>query len=93
MMKQKNTIMIIDTLVFDESQITCPTNGCNPKWGGKCHSLTREAGRTVAIIRYAENYDSTGRSGGAVHQMELQRTFSDIESADGRASSCGGIEK
>lgn len=26
--------MIVDTLVFDESQITCPTNGLNPKWGG-----------------------------------------------------------
>lgn len=26
--------MIVDTLVFDEGQITCPTNGLNPKWGG-----------------------------------------------------------
>ena len=25
---------MIETLVFDESQITCPTNGLNPKWGG-----------------------------------------------------------
>lgn len=46
--------MIVDTLVFDESQITCPTNGLNPKWGGLCHSLTREAGRTVVIIKQGE---------------------------------------
>ena len=26
--------MIVETLVFDEGQITCPTNGLNPKWGG-----------------------------------------------------------
>ena len=26
--------MIVDTLVFDESQITCPTNGLHPRWGG-----------------------------------------------------------
>ena len=29
-----NLPMIVDTLIFDESQITCPTNGLNPKWGG-----------------------------------------------------------
>lgn len=27
--------MIVDTLVFDEAQITCPTNGLHPKWGGR----------------------------------------------------------
>ena len=42
---------MIETLVFDESQITCPTNGLNPKWNGLCHAITREAGRTVVIIR------------------------------------------
>lgn len=26
--------MIVETLVFDEGQITCPTNGLNPQWGG-----------------------------------------------------------
>ena len=26
--------LIVETLVFDEGQITCPTNGLNPKWGG-----------------------------------------------------------
>ena len=29
--------LIVDTLVFDEGQITCPTNGLNPKWGGQPH--------------------------------------------------------
>lgn len=26
--------MIVDTLAFDESQITSPTNGNHPRWGG-----------------------------------------------------------
>ena len=26
--------LIVDTLIFDSAQITCPTNGLNPKWGG-----------------------------------------------------------
>lgn len=26
--------IVIDTLVFDEGQITCPTNGLHPTWGG-----------------------------------------------------------
>lgn len=24
----------VDVMAFDESQITCPKNGLNPKWGG-----------------------------------------------------------
>ena len=27
-------LLILDTLIFDEGQITCPTNGLNPQWGG-----------------------------------------------------------
>ena len=37
--------MIVDTLVFDESQITSPTNGNVPQWGGGLpHAVQR--GRT-----------------------------------------------
>lgn len=43
--------IVVETLVFDEGQITCPTNGLNPKWGGCCHALSGNAGRTVVIIR------------------------------------------
>lgn len=43
--------VIVDTLVFDEANITCPTNGNKPKWGDTCHSLTKEAGRAVVIIK------------------------------------------
>ena len=43
--------VIVDTLVFDESGITCPTNGNKPRWNDSCHSLTREAGRAVVIIK------------------------------------------
>ena len=46
-----NLPMVLDTLVFDESGITCPTNGNKPKWNDSCHSLTREAGRAVVIIK------------------------------------------
>ena len=42
---------LVNTLVFDESGITCPTNGNKPKWNDSCHSLTREAGRAVVIIK------------------------------------------
>lgn len=34
--------MIVDTLVFDEGQITCPTNGLNPKWGGALSHTLRQ---------------------------------------------------
>lgn len=27
-------VLVVETLVFDEGQITCPTNGLNPQWGG-----------------------------------------------------------
>ena len=53
--------MIVQTLVFDEGQITCPTNGLNPKWGGQCHSLSGNAGRTVVIIRHEEDMVNDGR--------------------------------
>lgn len=43
--------MIVDTLVFDEGQITSKQNGNHPTWGGQCHSLSGNAGRTVVIIR------------------------------------------
>ena len=26
--------MIVDTLIFDAAQVTCPTHGLNPRWGG-----------------------------------------------------------
>ena len=28
------TMKIVDTLAFDEAQITSPINGNNPQWGG-----------------------------------------------------------
>jgi hypothetical protein len=37
-----NVPIVLETLVFDESQITCPTNGLNPHWGAV--SLTHERG-------------------------------------------------
>ena len=43
--------MIVDTLVFDESQITSRMNYSVPTWGGPCHPLTKEAGRCVVIIK------------------------------------------
>ena len=27
-------VLVVETLVFDEGQITCPKNGLHPKWGG-----------------------------------------------------------
>jgi len=48
-------VLVIDTLVFDESQITSPINGNVPRWGGLCHTLSQNAGRTVVIIKYEED--------------------------------------
>ena len=39
--------LIVETLVFDEAQITCPTNGLHPKWGGampQSHGRSRTDG-------------------------------------------------
>ena len=53
---------MVETLVFDEGQVICPTNGLNPKWGGgQCHSLSGNAGRTVVIIRHEEDMVDDGR--------------------------------
>lgn len=46
-----NVPIVVETLVFDEGQITSPTNGNVPTWGGCCHSLSGNASRTVVIIR------------------------------------------
>ena len=35
-----NIPLVVDTLVFDEGQITCPTNGMHPTWGG-CATASR----------------------------------------------------
>ena len=36
-----NVPIVVETLVFDEGQITCPTNGLNPQWGG-CVTRSQE---------------------------------------------------
>ena len=46
--------MRIDAIAYSEVQITCPTNASNPKWGDPCHTLSRDAGRSIVIIRYDE---------------------------------------
>lgn len=50
---------MIETLVFQEAQITCPNNGPNPQWNGLCYALDRDAGRNVVIIR--ETDDRVGK--------------------------------
>lgn len=65
---------MIETLVFDEGQITCPTNGLNPQWGGTCHTLSGNAGRTVVIIKEQEksmNYTKED----AIEVMNLAEEF------------------
>lgn len=43
--------MIMDTMIFDESQITLPINGNKPRWNDPCHTLSIEAGRADVIIK------------------------------------------
>ena len=55
-------VLIVETLVFDEGSITSPSNGNVPAWGGCCHTLSGNAGRTVVIVREnnEEDEDSDG---------------------------------
>lgn len=46
--------MIVETLVFDLSQVTSRQNYSHPKWGGCCHPITTEAARAIVIIKDAE---------------------------------------
>lgn len=54
-----NLPMLVDTLVFDESQITSPVNGNKPGWNDPCHTLSIEAGRADVIIRNNKEMDET----------------------------------
>lgn len=47
----RTPILVVQTLCFDESQITSPLNRNKPKWNDAYHSLTEEAARTVVIIK------------------------------------------
>lgn len=55
------TQMKIDTLIFDESQITSPINGNNPQWGACCHTLSKDCGRIDVIIKYRQFDEDTYR--------------------------------
>ena len=52
-------VLVVDTLVFDESQITSKYNYSHPTWGGQCHPLTEEAGRAVVIIKTYDDEERT----------------------------------
>lgn len=71
--------MIVDTLVFDEGQITCPTNGPNPHWNGQCHALSGNAGRTVAITREKDmsyqKVTGTGELISSIYGEEIAQTL------------------
>lgn len=51
--------LILETLIFDESQITSPANGNVPRWNDNCHTLSGEAGRAVVIIREKDDGKGT----------------------------------
>lgn len=45
-----NLPMILDALVFDEGQITCPTLGLHPKWGGISTTLAESTANRMTVI-------------------------------------------
>ena len=64
--------MIMDTLVFDESQITSPVNGNRPKWGDPTHTLSQEAGRCVLITKETDmSYQETIGTQEAANDMHV----------------------
>ena len=71
--------IVIDTMVFDAAQITSPTNGSRPQWGGHSHSLSGEAGRSLVIIKAIErnSYVDNGNRPGECRNNE--GGVSDIE--------------
>lgn len=59
--------LIVETLVFDEGQITCPTNGLNPQWGAVPFPIRerREDGSNYQNGGRMENEKFLSASGGA----------------------------
>lgn len=57
--------IVVDTLVFDNAQITSKLNYSHPTWGGRCHPLTSAAGQAIVVIKYElseNNRDAEPRS-------------------------------
>lgn len=77
-----NVPMILDTLVFDEAQVTSPINGNNPSWGASCHTLSKECGRIDVIIKYADIDNNGERSERRVDETREQRHISNASLTD-----------
>lgn len=73
---------IVNTLAFDEAQITSPTNGNNPQWGGCCHTLSKECGRIDVIIKYADIDNNGEQSERRVDETREQRHISNTSFTD-----------
>lgn len=84
-----NVPIVIDTLVFDEAQITSPTNGNHPQWGGCCHSLSRECGRAVVIISY-QNVTGTLNPGAHPGSYNGQDAYNDMLVTDYERTNSNG---
>ena len=88
-------VLIIQTLVFDAGQITSPTNGNKPKWGGCCHSLSGNVGRTVVIIREVDmtyqRVTGTLNPGGHPGSYNGQDAYSDMLVVEDGRTDCDGI--
>ena len=51
--------MIVDTLVFDTTEVTSPGNWSRPTWGGCCHPLASGAHPPAVVIRTEDDEKQT----------------------------------
>ena len=57
--KNQGGIAIVETLAFNTTQITSPTNGNNPKWNDPCHCLASTDHPPAVVIDNRGIYDMT----------------------------------
>lgn len=56
--------MVVDTLIFDEAQITSPANRSTVTWGA-CGTLSKDAGRMTVVIRERNSDELSDDNGDA----------------------------
>lgn len=70
-------MLVVETLVFDEMQITSKINGNNPTWGGVCHTISSNAARTTVIIKM-QNTTGTLSQGSHPGSYNGQDAYNDM---------------
>ena len=84
-----NLPMVLQTLVFDLSQVTSKYNYSHPKWNDSCHPLTQEASRAIMIIKQGNGIGRSDNDGG--RNMRNNQHVFESHSQDSRYNPMGEI--